>query len=292
MNFSVIIPTYNRANYINQTIQTVLNQDYLGDYEIIVVDDGSTDTTEEVVRYMGSPKIKYYKKTNEERAAARNFGIQKATGEYITFLDSDDILYPDYLKNATEMIEKYQNPPFFHLAYQIITPDGHILYKINQLKSDDLKMFVRGNPLSCMGVFLHQSVTQKFLFNPERNLAGSEDWEYWFRLFAHYGLKTDNRISSALINHENRSVLSYSEEKLVMRKNLAIQFAFSDKVVQSTYTRWMPQIEAFWDVYIALHLTLSKKKKAAIKYLFKAFLNHPAMVFRKRFWAVVKHLVL
>src|SRR5437868_10948529 len=101
--FSIIIPTYNRASVIKKTIDTTLNQSYPG-YEVIVVDDGGTDNTEEVIRAIGNNKITYYKKENAERAAARNYGAAMAKGDYLTFVDSDDLLYQNYLETANDCI--------------------------------------------------------------------------------------------------------------------------------------------------------------------------------------------
>jgi len=87
---SVIIPTYNRAHTIGRAIKSVLNQTYQ-DFEIIVVDDGSTDNTEEVVKSFRDKRIRYIQhKKNKGAAAARNTGIKSAKGKYIAFQDSDD----------------------------------------------------------------------------------------------------------------------------------------------------------------------------------------------------------
>ena len=97
--FSIIIPTYNRANFIFLTLTSVLNQ-ICKNYEVIIVDDGSTDNTEEVVQgFIKNNNLiyfHYYQKVNEERGVARNYGIKKAKGQWITFLDSDDLFYPNH----------------------------------------------------------------------------------------------------------------------------------------------------------------------------------------------------
>ncbi len=95
------MPTYNRANLILASIQTAIAQEY-PHFEIIVVDDGSTDNTEEVVKAITNPKFRYHKKTNEERAVARNTGFNLAKGDYVTLLDSDDFLYPTHLEEAAK----------------------------------------------------------------------------------------------------------------------------------------------------------------------------------------------
>jgi len=101
---SIIIPTYNSAQYICEAIESVLNQTYK-DFEIIVVDDGSTDNTKEVIKpYLN--KMKYIYQQNSGPSAARNRGIQEAKGEYIAFLDADDIWLPQKLELQIKFMEK------------------------------------------------------------------------------------------------------------------------------------------------------------------------------------------
>ncbi|OJF68804.1 hypothetical protein BK026_08380 [Alteromonas sp. V450] len=89
-NVSIVLPTYNRAATIGRAIESVLNQTY-PDFELLIVDDGSTDNTEIVVaQYLKDPRVKYYKRKNQGASAARNFGISVGTGDYVAFQDSDD----------------------------------------------------------------------------------------------------------------------------------------------------------------------------------------------------------
>src|SRR5665213_1439823 len=96
---SVIIPTYNSANYICDAIQSVLDQSFK-DFEIIVIDDGSTDHTSHVLRaWIEHNTIRYIYQTNKGVPSARNAGIHHAKGQFIKFLDADDLLYPLQLEN-------------------------------------------------------------------------------------------------------------------------------------------------------------------------------------------------
>jgi len=206
--FSVIIPTYNRAHLIEKTIQSVLNQSY-PNFELIIVDDGSTDNTEEVIHNIQNTKLHYYKIKNSERGAARNYGIDRAIGRYVTFLDSDDMYYPWHLSHAYESINNYDFPSFFHLGYELKNEKGKTRFSINKLKNDDILMFIKGNPLSCIGVFIDRSITDKYRFSEERDLSGSEDWELWIRICSNYGIKIDNRISTVMMEHDARSVMNF-----------------------------------------------------------------------------------
>lgn len=99
---SVIIPTFNRAEYLEMALQSVIAQTYL-QHETIIVDDGSTDGTEACVRkYRHLLRLRYFYQPNKGRAAARNTGMQLANGRWILFLDSDDVLLPEALTNLVE----------------------------------------------------------------------------------------------------------------------------------------------------------------------------------------------
>ncbi|MBS1486273.1 MAG: glycosyltransferase family 2 protein, partial [Bacteroidetes bacterium] len=123
--FTIVIPSYNRGHLILKAIRSVLSQTF-NDFEIIVVDDGSTDDTESVVKKLSNQKLKYYKIENSERGAARNFGGKCAQGKYLTFLDSDDVLYTNHLKKAADFIEQF-HPVVFHQDFEMISEEGRLL---------------------------------------------------------------------------------------------------------------------------------------------------------------------
>src|SRR6185369_17689982 len=151
--FSVITPTYNRAVFIKRTIESVLAQTF-SDFEIIVVDDGSTDNTGEIVRSIVDDRLTYHFKTNEERAVARNTGVAMARGKYVTFLDSDDLLYEDHLQAAADVISRHGDPEFFHLGYEFRDVTNGKTVKVPDLPAIANDRVILGNCLSCNGVFL------------------------------------------------------------------------------------------------------------------------------------------
>jgi glycosyltransferase involved in cell wall biosynthesis len=285
--FSIVIPTYNRADFIVKAIESIVNQTYQN-FEIIIVDDGSTDNTEDIVKNVVNNKLKYFKIPNSERGFARNCGTKKSVGDYVTFLDSDDVLLPNYFSNAIETINKYNSPPFFHLGYEIVNTDHSNHLKVTNLINDDIDFLVKGNSLSCMGCFLRADKSREFLFNEDRNLSGSEDWELWLRVLANCGIKTDNRISARMYNHSSRSVHTTQETKLSQRKILALAYAFTDEKVSDYYSKFYKKMDAFADSYISLHLALVGDIKNSFKYLVKFIKNHPKGIFTIRFLAIIK----
>jgi glycosyltransferase involved in cell wall biosynthesis len=287
MLFSIIIPTYNRAHLIENTIRSVLNQNYPF-FELIIVDDGSSDNTEIVVKSIEDERIKYYKKENAERGAARNYGVNKSKGNYITFLDSDDLLYPHYFSRALEVLKNNKYPNFFHLAYEMRDENNKLIFTVNNLKSGDVNMLVKGNPLGCIGMFLKKEITCEYKFNENRELSGTEDWELWFRVIARFGVITDNVICACMIHHKDRSVVNTDEKKLIKRKNLSMESIFSDPFVKYKYYSKKNIIDSYCETYISLHLALGGEARSSFNYLLKASMKNIGVLFTKRTLVIIK----
>lgn len=132
---SVIIPTYNYGKYIEEAIQSVLQQDY-APLEILIVDDGSTDNTREIVKPYLTDNVRYFYQENKGHAAARNFGIRQARGEYIAQLDADDLYLPHKLSRQ--------------MAYMKAHPECEIVFTLfkNIFIGSEEQECARLNPLS------------------------------------------------------------------------------------------------------------------------------------------------
>ena len=118
-NISVIIPLYNKASEIAITLHTVLAQS-LQPREIIVVDDGSTDGSAEIVESFGSPLVRLIRQENRGVSAARNRAMREATGEWVALLDGDDMWGAEYLATVAEMIERWPKCGAYGTAFMII----------------------------------------------------------------------------------------------------------------------------------------------------------------------------
>lgn len=284
--YSIIIPTYNRADFIATTINTVLAQTYQN-FEVIVVDDGSKDNTEAIVEMITDERVSYYKKENGERGAARNFGIDKAQGEYVTFLDSDDQLYPYHFEEAEKIVAAHNGPDMFRLAYEYKTPEG-VTLSTQKHGSNINKELTRGNFMSCMGVFIKRQALAEVRFSENRKLSGTEDWLLWLRLAARCKIFGRNTITAAMINHEMRSVLNYDEQEMLTRTNLLMEGLKQDDVFVKNMGQYLLRIEAHMLSYIAIHLAISGQKAKALSYLVKAGKMDLGELFTKRTLAIVK----
>jgi glycosyltransferase involved in cell wall biosynthesis len=292
--FSIIIPTYNRGYLIKQTIDSVLGQTYKH-FEVLIVDDGSTDNTQEIIREYSDPRIHYFKKKNEERGAARNFGVSKAKGDYFTFLDSDDILYPHHFQTVYNTLKEYDFPSCYAQAYEIKDSEtGKIIWKGHVSKSHTINQdILKGNFLSCFGVFLKPEVFSVVKFKEERQFAGTEDWLLWLQVAARFPFYHGNTITGALISHDNRSVLSFGHASLLFRTKFIMQQLWQDSAFIKTYGKnVMRQIYSHMLTYMSLHLVLNRHKAIALKYLLKAMRIKPSVMCEKRSMAIIKKVIL
>ncbi len=290
MVFSIIIPTYNRASLIEQTIHSLLTQSY-SEFEIIVVDDGSTDNTEQVVTSISDRRISYYKKANEERGVARNFGVSKANGDYVNFFDSDDLAYPNHLSTALQFIQENNTPEVFHLNYEFKNSTTNVFSK-SPLISNINSQILKGNILSCNGVFMRKDIALGNPFSEDRKLSGTEDYLLWLKLSARYCIHHSSIITSIIVNHENRSVLNFSKAGLIDRANLLIKCLKEDNTFMNKNGSKIKKIYAHMLSYIAIHAALEKERSVALSYLFNAIWVDASQIFTRRTLAIIKRLFI
>lgn len=125
MKFSVVIPLYNKEHYIEKTIHSVLGQT-CQDFEVLVVDDGSTDSSLELARKYECDKVRVIPQKNQGVSVARNTGIENARGRFICFLDADDEWRPEYLATIDSLTDKYPESAIFVTAYAVNMGNGKV----------------------------------------------------------------------------------------------------------------------------------------------------------------------
>lgn len=203
--FSIVMPTYNRAGLIGQAIESVLGQSFK-EWELVIVDDGSTDNTKEVVLAYNDPRIKYIFQQNAERSVARNNGIDNSTGTYICFLDSDDYYLTHRLRLLYEqIISRNQMVAFYYtgIAYKI---DGHVSDR-PELKNETDNIFdfivqaIIGTPQVC----IHRNLLSENRFDPQFHIG--EDMELWLRIAVDAAPQyLENQFTVVAVEHNDRSV--------------------------------------------------------------------------------------
>jgi glycosyltransferase involved in cell wall biosynthesis len=289
--FSIIVPSYNRSEYIGKTLLSVLSQSY-PHFEVIVIDDGSTDNTREIVEKMGAAQVHYLYQENGERGKARNTGMKQAKGDYITFLDSDDLLYPNHLQLAAEHLEKFSFPYVYRQNYELRTPKGKLQHRPEMMHKDPNFEILKGNFFSCIGVFVHRDVTQQNLFCEDRRLSYTEDWEYWLRLSVRYKFYNCNTITSCMIDHSERSSRQYDRQKMRLLSSLLLMNLRRDRLFFLTRYHYLAQIKANMLSLSALMKVGTGQNMGAFHYLFRAIELSPRELIRKRSFAILKHSIL
>lgn len=186
--FSIIIPLYNKEKYIEKTIKSVLNQT-VQDFEIIVVDDESTDNSIKVVEQIKDKRIKIIKQLNGGVSVARNNGIKQSKYDYIAFLDADDLWECDFLESIKILINKYPNSGAYGTDYKLVDVNNNKEISRNKYIIDE-KYIITDNyfKLACENLHLtaSSSVVKKEVFHnigyfPE-GYSTWEDVDMWCRI--------------------------------------------------------------------------------------------------------------
>lgn len=218
--FSIIIPLYNKVNFVEKTIKSVLNQTY-SDFEIIVVNDGSTDGSLQVIESLrqNDDRVILYSKQNEGVSIARNYGIKKAKFNYIVLLDADDIWEPDFLETILFLIQKYPEASAFCTGYSIVTNkiQNEIFYgeKNETYIINDYCGLVCTGKISCCSSAIcikKEDLLSVGLFR--KNIKRGEDLDLWVRIACKYKIAYHASTKAIYIkNSENNATESYKTYK-------------------------------------------------------------------------------
>lgn len=194
---SVIIPTHNRADLIVETIKSIQDQSFKN-IEIIVVDNGSTDNTCEVIKSVNYSNIKYFKMENSGGPAGpRNLGIREAKGDYIAFLDSDDLWLPDKLAKQVEILDNfsdiglvYCNASYFGTDYY-----GNSTIVKKGYSGDVFEKLIEKNFVPTLSVICRREVFKIVgLFDESKRIRAVEDYELWMRISKNFKFHYINQV--------------------------------------------------------------------------------------------------
>ncbi|MBN1427560.1 MAG: glycosyltransferase [Anaerolineae bacterium] len=258
---SVIIPSHNRAHFLGRAIQSVLNQTY-HNFEIVVVDDGSTDDTREVIEGFGA-SVHYFYQPHNGVSAARNYGIKVANGEYVAFLDSDDEFMPLKLEKQVSYLDTHPNVGMVYSSYIIVDGEtNQSFYSSQSLFSGwvfrELLWKCMQGPLTTPTVMVKRSVFEQVgLFDETMDLA--EDIDLWCRISRRFEITSLPEALSRIHHHPgnistdtppNRNLAAWLHivEK-AFREDNQLDFVYKQRLYARIYqTTWQKTIykKRYW----------------------------------------------
>jgi glycosyltransferase involved in cell wall biosynthesis len=226
---SVIMPTYNRAGYLGESIRSVLDQTF-SDFELIIVDDGSTDQTETMVRSFRDRRIRYRRQSHRGISAARNTAIRSACGLYVAHLDSDDIWLPNLL--AVEVAAFCD--PGIGVVYgraQAMDPTGRLLPIIvgipQRYPEDSFLSLLYTNVTAAIVVLVRRSCFEQVGFFDESMITAG-DWDMWIRLSRRYRFFFVDEVLARFRLHSGRINSSTALSDILKNRRRVLDKAFAD----------------------------------------------------------------
>jgi len=259
--FSIIIPLYNKEKYIENTLKSVLNQSF-SDFEVIVINDGSTDQSVAMVEKIKDPRIHLVHQENQGVSVARNRGIALATTPHITFLDADDFWYPHYLETFYELLEKHPQHSVFSAAFEVETKWGTFLskYSIDSSKQDVVVDFFEASKKECV-LWTSCLVIKKNVFKQvgtfDTTIKISQDTDLWIRIGLEFPIVFTHRCL-AIYKHDENSLSKKTDhlrDRLHFEKFQTIEMSH-------------PNLKKYLDLNryaIAMHCKLNGDRKNYLK---------------------------
>jgi len=267
--FSVVIPTYNRAKFIIATINSVLDQTF-EDYELIVVNDGSTDNSEEIIKEIANvnPKVKYVWQENLERGAARNHGFRQASGKYVVFMDSDDLMIKNHLNVLYRKIKEEIFPNFIATKCYVVSENKRTVpANIKSIKEGyyDINLLLGGAHFGCNLAVVRDN-PGLFLFEEDRMYAIFEDWRFIVQNLQHDRIYIADEYTIIMNDHEERSI-RIRDQYLMSKRVLATNW------IENNIDLTLDQKKVLWGFtfqFCAVHFYRQGKRKEAFQYILKS----------------------
>ena len=183
---SVIVPAFNAARWIGQTIESVLAQSF-GSFELIVVDDGSTDDTATVVQRYCDARIRYIRQENKGLPGARNTGIRHSAGGYLAFLDADDLWHEHMLRDTVNYLDAHPEVAVVRTGWYYVDAQGSRMAlqpAACTWTGDVLERLLADNAFIIIAALMRRACVEAIGLFDETLRTGNEDWDFWLRLAA------------------------------------------------------------------------------------------------------------
>ena len=235
---SVVLPSFNRAGTLGRAIHSVLTQTY-GRFELLVVDDGSTDATESIVKGFADARVRYLRQDgNQGVAAARNRGMREALGELIAFLDSDDAWTPRKLERQVALLRSA--PAQVGLVYcgvEVRDASGVRSINLPAQRGYLFRTLLAGNVVhGCSGVVMRRTVFD-LIGGFDETLTAIEDYDYWLRAAQFFAF---DYVEEPLLVYDDRS----SDAEALARRRRSLNFQANTKAREALYSRYRHDMRA------------------------------------------------
>lgn len=274
--FSIIIPTYNRAHLIKETIASVQSQTF-ENWECIVVDDGSTDNTKEVIAELikNDERIKYIYQENAERSVARNKGIKNAKGDYICFLDSDDLYESNHLETLLRHIKKQNNPKalFFTNYIEEINNQTNIPNVPSIINYTNKLAYLMTHAIIPARVCIHKTILEQNQFDEDITIV--EDVILWTRIANEYPVFQIKEPTVKYVIHEDNSIHIKGTGAIKRLNGLKVFFKRYPKVISKFPKALQPNLVSNTHFNIAKHYIYHSHRIKAIKHILLSFYYQP-----------------
>ncbi len=203
MKISVVIPLYNKQNCIRETLRSVLNQSYT-DFEVLVVDDASTDGSLEVVREFSDKRLRIIEKPNSGVSATRNVGIAEASNEWIAFLDADDIWTSFHLETLVKLHERFPQAEVLCSNYEKFSADENYIDKLETIEQkmtcfivkDYYERLLSGKHVIASSTALVKKECLKKVGGFDKRLIKGEDLDCWAKLYENFTMAQTEFVTS------------------------------------------------------------------------------------------------
>ncbi len=302
INFSVIIPLYNKERHIQRAVDSVLNQEYQN-FDLIIVNDGSTDQSLPILaKYQGHPKIQIISQENKGECAARNAGIKNAKHDFIAFLDADDSWEPDFLSEILHLINCYPDCGIYATSFQRVMGSEKKGYKFvgipfaNEGKDGIIKDFFFSmacgqDPVTASSICIPKKIFNELGLFLEGTKQLQEDVEMWIRIALKYPIAFSGKICSNYhCDADNRACLQLSLKKDRHPVEKTINKALEEGIYPQKTVKWLKEYLSVIYFSNAVRCLAHHDPDLSRKLLKKVRTKNPILILKAKFIQAISFL--
>lgn len=276
---SVIIPTYNREKTIIRSIKSILNQTYQ-DFELLIIDDGSTDRTREVVEAIKDSRVKYLYQKNQGACVARNYGINCSKGSYIAFQDSDDLWLPEKLEKQLKVFQNNKDVDIVCCKTSCVRLDGTKIYPMKDFQEGIIDNMHGPIGISTQTIMIKKEVAQKVKFDPK--VTRYQDLDFLLTAQKNFNIYCMNEYLVERF-HNVDSITNHPERAY----NMELYF---EKKYSEIFKRKNNYLSKFFSSALLDAVNQTKNKKDQYKFYKKALELNSSFVMRLKYFMIKTHL--